>query len=305
MNSYFNEQFLKSNIEIGMLTTIPSKSGLGGSTAIVIAVIYGLAQYFNVYNNLAILNKNEFPLNKDIIAEIATKVEDQDLKIAAGYSDRYIICRGGLGFCSYTGKLYHREISDEPLAFFDRIDEIYDINFLPFIVCFSGVVHESGDVHGKLRNLYLQKEPIILDYYNKLAEISWKSRFALMKHDWVLLGEYFKENTEIMNNVMKHAGFKHGIGLLNNILINVIEEHDDVYAAKLTGAGNGGSVFALVNPNKIKQILNYWKDTVSDLIKNKEDFNKIFPDSSSKTRIELNNARFFQVKIAKNGVKKL
>lgn len=305
MSSYFSEQFLKSNIEIGILTTIPLKSGLGGSAAIVIAVIYGLAQYFNIYNNLTILTENEFPLNKDIIAEIATKVEDKDLKVTAGYSDRYIICRGGLGFCSYTGKLYHREISDEPLAFFDRIDEIYEINTLPVIVCFSGVAHESGNVHEKLRNLYLQKEPIILDYYNKLAELSWKSRFALMSHDWILLGEYLKENTKIMNNIMKHAGFKHGIGLINNILISIIEEHEDVYAAKLTGAGNGGSVFALVNPNKIERIFNYWQDKLDEINKSEVNFSTKFPSYPSKTRMKLKNARFFQVKIDKNGVKKL
>jgi len=149
INSCFNEKFLKANIEIGLLTTIPPQSGLGGSAAIIVAVIYGFACYFNLYNNLNAIEDNEFPINKDIIAEIATKVEDQDLKITAGYSDRYIISRGGLGFCSYIGKLHHREISDEPLAVYDRIDETYEINSLPIIVCFSGAIHESGDVHSK------------------------------------------------------------------------------------------------------------------------------------------------------------
>ena len=96
MNSCFNQKFLESNIEIGLLTTIPTQSGLGGSTAIVVAVIYGLACYFNLYNNLNTIKDNEFPIIKDIIAEIATKVEDKDLKVTAGYSDRYIISRGGI-----------------------------------------------------------------------------------------------------------------------------------------------------------------------------------------------------------------
>ena len=95
INSYFNKKFSESNIEIGLLTTIPPQSGLGGSAAIIIAVIYGLACYFNLYNNLNAIRDNEFPINKDIIAEIAAKVEDQDLKVTAGYSDRYVISRGG------------------------------------------------------------------------------------------------------------------------------------------------------------------------------------------------------------------
>lgn len=95
MNSSFNKKFLTTNIEIGLLTTIPPQSGLGGSTAIVIAVLYGLACYFNINNDFINLKDNEYPINKDIIAEIATKVEDEDLDITAGYSDPYIISRGG------------------------------------------------------------------------------------------------------------------------------------------------------------------------------------------------------------------
>ena len=167
------------------------------------------------------MNKDDLPINKDIIAEMATKAEDEDLKITAGYADRYVICRGGLCFCSYYGKLLHKEISMEPLAVYDRIDKTYDIRELPIIICFSGVYHESGGVHGKLRRNYLKEEPRIINSYEILAEISWKSRFALLSRDWKLLGKYFQENTKIMNDIMSDAGFKYGIGLANNILITL------------------------------------------------------------------------------------
>lgn len=305
MSSYFKSSFLNSNIEIGLITTIPEKSGLGGSAGIIIAVLFGLAQFFDLYNNLRKLKENEFPINKDIIAEMATKIEDEDLKITAGYGDRYVISRGGLGFCSYYGKLYHKNISNEPLAIYDRIDDIYELNNIPIIICYSGVHHESGDVHGKLREIYLQNNPIFLSNYKKLAEIAWKSRFSIMRRDWAELGKYFKENTRIMNHVMKEAGFKHGIGSANNILIELIEEHPDVYAAKLTGAGGGGSVFALVNPNKIKSIMNYWQNKLNEIITNKETFTSKFASYPVEITNKLKNAQFYQIKIDKNGVKKL
>lgn len=305
MNSYFKSSFLNSNIEIGLITTIPEKSGLGGSAAIIIAVLFGLAQFFDVYNNIKRLKENEFPINKDIIAEMATKIEDEDLKITAGYADRYVISRGGLSFCSYHGKLYHKNISKEPLAIYDRIDDVYELNNIPIIICYSGVHHESGDVHGKLRKMYLQKNPIFLSSYQKLAEIAWESRFAIMRRDWSKLGKFLKENTRIMNHVMKEAGFKHGIGIANNILIELIEEHPDVYAAKLTGAGGGGSIFALVNPNKIKTILKYWREKLNELINNKENFTSKFLSYSVEIINKLKNSQFYQMKIDKNGVKKL
>jgi len=304
-NSCFEKNFLKTNIEIGLISTIPQQSGLGGSAAIIIATLYGFAKFFNLYNNFNLLKSNEFPINKDIIAEMATKIEDEDLKITAGYGDRYVITRGGLCFCSYYGKLYHKEISLEPLAIYDRIDQTYEINDIPIIICFSGVKHQSGNVHGRLRKLYLKKDQRILNNYNKLAQIAWKSRFAIMKHDWALLGKYFKQNTKIMNLVMQDAGFKYGIGLANNILIEIVEEHPDVYAAKLTGAGGGGSVFALVKPEKIKAVLSFWKNKLEDLIQNQTKFTSKFPSYPIEIIDQLKNAQFYQIIIDFNGVKKL
>jgi len=305
MNSHFEEIFLNSNIEIGLLTTIPKQSGLGGSAAIIISVLFGFAKYFDLYNNFESLNENEIPINKDIIAEMATKIEDEDLKITSGYGDRYVISRGGLSFCSYYGKLYHKDITKEPLAIYDRIDEVYDLDELPLIICYSGVYHKSGDIHGKLRKLYLQKNHLILNSYKELAKIAWQSRFAIMRRDWRLLGKYFKENTRIMNQVMKEAGYQYGIGVVNNILIKIIEENPDVYAAKLTGAGGGGSVFALVNPNRIETILKYWRSKLNEIINNKELFTSKFPSYPLEITHNLEKIQFFQIKIDKDGVKKL
>ncbi|TFG08745.1 MAG: hypothetical protein EU539_01470 [Promethearchaeota archaeon] len=301
-NSKFWKRFVSQNIEIGLLTTIPRQSGLGGSSAIIIATLYGLSKYFKLYKVINSINEKDFPINRDIIAEMATKVEDHDLQIIAGYGDRYTIARGGLGFCSYYGKLHHKELSKEPLAVYDRIDKIYGIDELPIIVCFSGILHESGNVHKVLREAYLANEGDIITNYRKLAEISWKSRFVLMRHDWKGLGDYFKKNTEIMNQIMVNAGFQHGIGLINQILIELIEDHPDVYAAKLTGAGGGGSVFAIVNPDRIDEVFLDWQHRLSEFIKNKSPTDSKFLKYPLEIRKQLLKAKFFRIKINKKGV---
>jgi galactokinase/mevalonate kinase-like predicted kinase len=252
-----------------------------------------------------VLNEKELPLNKDIIAELATKIEDENLKITAGYGDRYVISRGGLCFCSYYGKLYHKKLSKEPLAVYDRIDKVYELNNIPIIVCYSGVHHESGEIHRKLRNIYLQNNPFFLKSYKKLAEIAWKSRFAIMRRNWLELGKFFKENTRIMNKVMKKAGFRHGIGLANNLLIEILEEHPDVYAAKLTGAGGGGSVFALIHPDRAKSVIDYCQNKLNEFINNRERLSSKFPSDSLEIIKKLINTQFYQIEIDKNGVKKL
>ncbi len=303
-NSHFLERFLAKDFEIGIITTIPRQSGLGGSAALIIAVLYGLAEFLELYGDYSNLKVKDLPINKDIIAEMATKVEDKDLNITAGYGDRYVISKGGLSFCSYFGKLFHKKISLEPLAVYDRIDLTYNIKSLPIIICFSGIAHDSGNVHECLRKLYLEKKPDIIKNYEKLAEIAWKSRFALMKQDWKQLGKYFKENTNILNEIMRNAGFEYGIGLANNILINLIENDPDFYAAKLTGAGGGGSVFALVNPEKIEIALKNWKNKLNEIINNIALFKSKFPTYPIEIREELKSADFFRIVIDVDGVKK-
>ncbi|MFW9928815.1 MAG: hypothetical protein ACFFD1_05455, partial [Candidatus Thorarchaeota archaeon] len=304
-NSYYRDAFLNHNIEIGIITTIPKQSGLGGSASIIIGFLYALVQYFGLKYKDSYWKRGQFPINKDIIAEMATKVEHSDLKITAGYSDRYVISRGGLCFISYVGKLYHRQIGSEPLAVCDRIDDLYKIKQLPIIICYSGILHDSGLVHEKLRRLYLENDKLIIKGYLELAEIAWKSRFAFMMHDWELLGKFFQKNNDIMNKIMHHAGFENGIGLANNFLIDLIKDDPCVYAVKLTGAGGGGSVFALVKPNKIDYLLVKWRKSLKEAIRDERHFKRDFPSYPLGLKEGLRKAQFFKVQIDKIGVQKL
>jgi galactokinase len=92
--------------------------------------------------------------------------------------------------------------------------------------------------------------------------------------------------------------------LHNNILIRLIEHNSDVFAAKLTGAGCGGSIFALVKPDCIDTVLLSWKEELKKIINNEEYYMSLFPDCPLEVRDQLKNAQFFRIKIVP-GVKKL
>ena len=126
-----------------------------------------------------------------------------------------------------------------------------------------------------------------------------------MSHDWKALGESFKKNTEIMNQIMVSAGFQFGIGLANNILIDLIETHPDVYAAKTLPPPPAPVNFALANPNKLDLVYEEWKQRLVDIVENKELFTSKFPSYPAEITEDLKYAKFFRIKIDPVGVKEL
>ncbi len=298
------ERLKNQKLEIGVFTTIPRQSGIGGSSSIIIGLLWALAEYTGIMN-LAPNRVTKMPVNRDVIAEICTQIENEMMNTTAGYGDRYTIARGGIGFANYVGKLHHEKLGEGPLATYDRIDRTYNIDQMPIILCYSGITHSSGDVHRVLREKYLSGDPFMKHKFQELGVLSWKARYALMKHDWRILGIYFTENSKITDEIMKYCGFQFGIGWANRVLIDLMKNNKDVYAIKLSGAGGGGSVFALVNPHKINEIFYEWKRKLEDLLEHPESFLKNNPEISTEMLIQLNKAEFYRISIDFDGVKRI
>jgi galactokinase/mevalonate kinase-like predicted kinase len=75
------------------------------------------------------------------------------LGIAAGFADRYVPLFGGLAYIDYRGKLYHTEVRQGPLVTYERLDKY--ITSIPLVAVTTGVHHDSGDIHGRMRPRYL------------------------------------------------------------------------------------------------------------------------------------------------------
>ena len=67
-------------------------------------------------------------------------------------------------------------------------------------------------------------------------------------------------NHTLVDEMMSRCGFADGAGWANNLFIQTALQ-SGALGAKLTGAGGGGSVFALAPPGEEEKIIRAWSET--------------------------------------------
>jgi D-glycero-alpha-D-manno-heptose-7-phosphate kinase len=238
-------------------TYVPRQSGLGGSSLFVLLTLAGLRAHYDLDPQIH---------NDYVLAELTQRVEAKELGITAGYADRYVPLFGGIAYLDYRGKLYQKQLDDEPYATYERLDPWVDE--FPLVAISSGVKHDSGDVHGRMRPRYLEEHeiwqieggttPPMVRFMQAAWETAWKGKIALIQKDWATFGSLMNRNHHLVDEMMTYCGFEDGAGWANNLLIDTALKNGAL-GAKLTGAGGGGSVFALTQPGEENNLAEVWQ----------------------------------------------
>lgn len=219
-------------IEVSVRTEIPRESGMGGSTAIIVALLDAYRKMFNL------------TYDRYRLAEIVQKIEHKELGIVAGYNDRYAITFGGLLFMDFTGKDVDREVWEgEPYA---KIREIPLKEEIPLVCGYWGVRRSSGSVHAPIRRRFLQGDIEVIEAIRDIIKITEEGEKAIIQSDWKKLSELMNQNYDIT----KEIGWAYKI---DDKLRKIGLEHGAI-AAKLGGAGNGG-VMVFLAPNNRKPLM--------------------------------------------------
>ena len=202
---------------------IPLRSGMAGSTALLVALLRGILAW----------QGHEAPMHH--LAERARYVELNFLKVVCGYQDAYMCTFGGLNFMEFRGKQFYRRAEAELFATIEPLAA--HVATLPFVLAFTGVEHASSAVHKPIRERWLEGEAKVVEGYRRITEIARSGKKALIMEDWPLLGRLMKENHDIQRDLG-------GSGESNERLIAAALEAGAL-GAKLAGAGDGGTIIAL------------------------------------------------------------
>ncbi len=253
----FRRKLPRQGARLALWSHVPRQSGLGGSSLLVILTLAALRQFYQ-------LDPRQH--NDYLLAELTQRVESRELGIACGFADRYVPIFGGIAYLDYRGKLHQKEIRQEPLVTYERLDA-WAVE-LPLAAITTGVQHDSGDVHGRMRPRYIAEydawlerggqPPPLVRLMQGAWETAWRGKIALLEGDLETFGRLMNENHALVDEMMTRCGFADGAGWANNLCIRAALENGAL-GAKLTGAGGGGSVFALTMPGEQSRLVSAWE----------------------------------------------
>lgn len=209
-------------------TEIPLRSGLAGSTALLVTLLAGLAAW---------IGRTIGPYE---LAELARRVEAEILGVTCGWVDQYACIFGGLQYVDLRGKEAWRVAMETPFATVEPLASF--VPDLPFVLAFTGIRHDSGAVHAPARARLERREPEVTEAHARMAEIAREGKRALLLADWPRLGRLMNEN----HSLQRGLG---GSGEANDRLIEVALSAGAL-GAKLAGAGRGGTIVALCEADR-------------------------------------------------------
>ena len=218
---YFN---IKNKIQIGTFSTLPTKSGLGSSSSLIVGLINGFLKLKNI------------KLDKRKIAKIAYEIERIILKKDGGWQDQIAASYGGLNKISINkkGSFNIQKIKIKP-----KIQNKIEKNL---ILIFSNEVRDSSSViENQRKNL---KKRNIIEIYDQIKEKVTLLEVAIKKGDLKNIGNIFNEHWILkrkLSTKISNSGLdKFYIKLMKSNLF---------YGGKIIGAGGGG-FFLMVMKNK-------------------------------------------------------
>jgi galactokinase/mevalonate kinase-like predicted kinase len=227
-------------IKVTVTSHIPVNAGLSGSTAVMTALVAALLEWMDIHDfggdeRSLWCRKNR--QNRYILAETVRHIELYFLKIVCGYQDAYMCSFGSLNFLDFRDKENYLSLLREPLGTVENLTGAAPR--LPLVLAHTGVKRVSGSVHKPVRDRWIEGNRTVVKGVLRLAHLARMAKRALISGDWELLGEAMTENHEIVRS----------FGSSSEINEEIIQTALDsgAIAAKLAGAGKGGTIIAL-NP---------------------------------------------------------
>ncbi len=213
---------LDQGFTINIHSDVPSGSGLGGSSTMIVAIISAVAEWQGV------------KMNKYELAQLAYKLEREEIGLKGGKQDQYAAVFGGFNLTNFGKevKVNHIDI-DETI-----IDELQCRS----LMCFTGMSRDSANIISSQIKAYENKQNLdALDQSKRLAkEICESIKKGKLDDAGTLLDESWQYKKQFSNSISNRN---------INSLYNTAKSQGAI-GGKVSGAGGGGFMFFICEYDK-------------------------------------------------------
>jgi glucuronokinase len=179
-------QLDQRNFSVRYESNVPRQVGLAGSSAIIVATLRALMQFYGVQ------------IPRVVLPTLVLRVETDELGIVAGLQDRVIQVYGGLVYMDFSEASMRRMGSLE----YGLYEPLEPTLLPPLYVAFSEEVGEPTEVqHGPLRTRWLQGDPEVRGAMEHFARLAAEAKMALLRGDHQRLGQLIDENFDTRDRI--------------------------------------------------------------------------------------------------------
>ena len=202
-------QLEPKNFTLSYGTSIPSRVGLAGSSAIVTSVLRALVQFYGV------------SIPKQIMPNLVLGAEMDELKIGAGLQDRVAQVYGGLVYMDFAPELMHRGFGD-----YVQLDSSL---LPPLFLAYDDQASEGTElVHNPMRERYEKGDAAVIGALKRIADGARSFRRALEEGDVDEMARLVDANFDMRCEI-------YDVGALNRRMVNVARRAGA--CAKFSGSG--------------------------------------------------------------------
>ncbi len=220
-------------LSVFMRSDVPPKSGLGSSAAAFAAMI-------GLFNHM----RREKKMTDYEVAELAYKLEREELKIGGGKQDQYATVFGGLNYIEFGNNW----VRVNPLRM--KKDHILELEKnMILLYTKPRETRDGGDIIRDQTKSYVNREQDVIKAFDKTKEIAEEMRFALLRGDLNRFGQLLHEGWE----TKKRFSPMIANGYINDIYDLAIK--NGAVGGKMTGAGGGGFMLFYCEPNKEHKVV--------------------------------------------------
>ena len=207
-------------LNIETRSQVPAGAGLGGSSALNIALCGGLARVTGKH------------VTRTQILEIAKNVEAIAIRVPTGWQDYFPALYGGANVVHLGPEGVKRE---KLPVFVSELEK-------RFVLCYTGQPRDSAINNWEVMKSHIDGDEQVRRNFDKITTIASQMREALLTGDWKDVGELLALEWE-----NRKQNFK---GISTPTIDNMIEQtqKQGTVAAKVCGAGGGGCVVFMVEP---------------------------------------------------------